>query len=257
VSLPIDGADRRHRARTLIIGGSRGVGRATALELARRGHDIALAFRSSRETAETVVTELPEGARGFLVQGDIAVDGTRIVDAAAAALGGLDAVVVTAVPVITGRLSDASREDAALSYDVVVNGFREVALAARGYLAATGGNVIATRSLGSNRYASYYGVLGPAKAALESMIRYLAVEFGRDGVRVNAVSPCLIDDLTHVADAPDVLPFLSATAKRTPLNRRLARPDDIACVIAGLLSSDFNCVTGQVIVVDGGYSLLA
>jgi NAD(P)-dependent dehydrogenase (short-subunit alcohol dehydrogenase family) len=243
--------------RTLVIGASRGVGRATVLELARRGHDIALAFQTGVEAAKGVAAELPAGTSSVLVQGDVAIDGARMVDEAVDGLGGLDAVVVTAVPVVLGRLTDAADSDIARCFDVVVNGFRRVAMAAHKYLAASPGSIVAVSSLGSDRYAGYYGALGPAKAALESTVRYLAVELGRSGVRVNAVSPCLIDDPAHGSDAPDVARFLEATAKRTPLNRRLARPDDIARVIASVVGPDFGCVTGQIIVVDGGYSLLA
>lgn len=244
-------------SRTLIIGASRGIGRALAVELAGRSHDVALAFRTNRVAAEEVAALLRDSTRAVLIEGDVAVDGARIVDEAAAALDGLDSVVVTAVPVITGKLAEATREDALRSYDVVVNGFREVAVAAHQHLAKTAGSLVAVSSLGADRYASYYGTLGPAKAALETMVRYFAVEFGRSGVRVNAVSPCLVDDPQHVADAPEVIPFLELTAKRTPLNRRLAKPDDIARVIAALIGPDFAPVTGQVVVVDGGYSLLA
>lgn len=244
------------RPRTLVIGASRGLGRATALELAQCGHDVAIGFRSGIEAAEGVAAEMSREARSVLVQGDIAVDGARMVDDAAAQLGGLDAVVVAAVPRVLGRLSDATDDAVTQCFDVVVNGFRHAAIAARTHLIETQGSVIAVSSLGSQRYAGYYGALGPAKAALESTVRYLAVEFGRCGVRVNAVSPCLMVDPAHVSHGPEVMQFVETTAKRTPLNRRLARLDEVARVIVSLIGPDFGCVTGQVIVVDGGYSLL-
>lgn len=245
------------RLRALVVGGSRGVGRAAALELAGRGYDVAVACRSSLDRAEKVVAELPAGARGLVLQGDIADAGADLVAQAVAGLGGLDAVVVTAVPVITGPLAAAPPVDVARSFDVVVHGFRAVALAALPHLARSGGAVVAVSSLGAHRYAGYYGALGPAKAALESTVRYLAVEFGRSGVRVNAVSPCLIDDPEHFADAPELVRFLETTARRTPLHRRLAEPADVARTVAALLGPDFSCVTGQVVVVDGAYSLQA
>lgn len=245
------------RPRALVVGGSRGVGRATVLELAARGYDVAIGYQRAAEMAEQVLAELPGDATGVTVRGDVATDGARMVDEAVGALGGLDAVAVTAVPVITGPLSAATRDDAVRSVDVVVNGFRDVAVAAQKHLAERSGSIVAVSSLGAHRYAGYYGVLGPAKAALETTVRYLAVEFGRSGVRVNAVSPCLIDDPQHFADAPDVMRFLEVTAKRTPLNRRLARPADVARTIAALLGPDFGCVTGNVVVIDGAYSLQA
>jgi NAD(P)-dependent dehydrogenase (short-subunit alcohol dehydrogenase family) len=112
-------------------------------------------------------------------------------------------------------------------------------------------------SLGSDHYANYYGALGPAKAALEALVRYLAAELGGDGIRVNAVSPCLVNDPQHFDDAPGVMNFLDGVAKRTPLGRRLALPQDIARAAIALMGEDLAFVTGQVLKVDGGYSLLA
>lgn len=245
------------RPRTLVVGGSRGVGRATVLELAGRGHDVAIAYTKAAEQASALVDELPPECTAVTVAGDIAVDGERIVSEAVEGLGGLDGVVVTAVPVIIGPLLKATRADIDRCYDVVVHGFREVVVAAKPHLERTGGSAVAVSSLGADRYAGYYGALGPAKAALETVVRYLAVELGRTGVRVNGVSPCLIDDPQHFEDAPDVMRFFEATAKRTPLNRRLATPADVARVIAALLGPDFGSVTGQIITIDGGYGLLA
>jgi NAD(P)-dependent dehydrogenase (short-subunit alcohol dehydrogenase family) len=191
-----------------------------------------------------------------LVQGDIATGAERMVAETVAELGGLDGLVVTAVPIITGALSGASRDDATRSFDVVVNGFRDAVVAAQPYLARRRGSVVAVSSLGSQRYAGYYGALSLAKAALETAVRYLAVELGPSGVRVNAVCPCLIDNPQHFDDAPHVRRFLEKTARRTPLEHRLATPQEIARSIAALIGPDLARVTGQVIVVDGGYSLL-
>jgi NAD(P)-dependent dehydrogenase (short-subunit alcohol dehydrogenase family) len=191
------------------------------------------------------------------VSGDVSVDGSVYVDRTVEMFGRLDGVVVTAVPVITGRVMDAGRADLRAAFEAVVGGFHDVVVTARPALAATQGAVVAVSSLGSERYAGYYGALGPAKAALECLVRYLSVELGRDGIRVNAVSPCLVDDLQHFDDAPEVMAFLEATAKRTPLSRRLATPSDIAVTLAELVAgAGFATVTGQVIRADGGYSLV-
>jgi NAD(P)-dependent dehydrogenase (short-subunit alcohol dehydrogenase family) len=242
--------------KTFIIGASRGVGRATALELASRGHDLALGYRVGTDDVEKLAAELGDVAT-VAVQGDVAREGARMVADAVDGLGGLDNVVVTAVPLITGPIAAVTREEADRAMDVQVHGFRDVVLAAREHLSTGGGSVVAVSSLGSARYAGYYGALGPAKAALESTVRYLAAELGPELIRVNAVSPCLIDDPAHVAEAAEVAKFLVAAARRTPLGRRLAVPADIARAIAGLLGPDFGYLTGQTIVLDGGYSLLA
>lgn len=242
--------------KTLIVGASRGLGRATALELASRGHDLALGYHSGADAVEKLAAELGDVSTVAL-QGDVARDGARMVAEAAAGLGGLDNVVVTAVPLIIGPISAVTRQDAERAMDVSVHGFRDVVLAAREHMTGRGGSIVAVSSLGSDHYAGYYGALGPAKAALESTVRYLAGELGPELIRVNAVSPCLIDDPAHAAEAPEVAKFLTAAARRTPLGRRLAVPADIARVIAALVGDDLSYVTGQTLVVDGGYSLLA
>jgi NAD(P)-dependent dehydrogenase (short-subunit alcohol dehydrogenase family) len=244
-----------YTTRTLIVGATRGIGRATARELAGRGHRLALGYLKNEALARDLAAEL--GPDTVLVAGDVAEDGARLVEQADGALGGLDHVVVTAVPLLMGPLSSITREQAQRSMDVNVTGFREVAFAAREALTGSGGSLIALSSLGSYRYASYYGALGPAKAALESTVRYLAAEFGPNLIRVNAVAPSLVNDPEHFADAPEAAKFLDAAARRTPLGRRLATPADVARIIAGLLGDDFAFLTGQVITVDGGYSLLA
>lgn len=243
--------------RTLLIGGSRGIGRATILRLAAAGARTAIGYQAGTAQAEQTAKEAAAlGAEPILLQGDIAVDAASLVDEAAERLGGLDLLVVTAVPLITGRVATVTHEEFRTAMDVVVWGVQQGVLAARPHLARSGGSAVAVSSLGSWLYASYYGALGPAKAALESTVRYLAAELGRDGVRVNAVSPSLVDDPQHLADAPEVAAFLEAAARRTPL-RRLATPDDVAAVILALGSPDFGLVTGEVLKVDGGYGLLA
>jgi NAD(P)-dependent dehydrogenase (short-subunit alcohol dehydrogenase family) len=248
-------ADGELRKRALIVGASRGIGRATALELARRGYDVAIAFASRREAAVALAAVLAARCTSALIQGDIAVDGPRLVAEAVAQFGGLDAVVVTAVPVITGPVDTVTLAEAQRALDVTVHGFRELALAARAHLAERRGAIVAVSSLGSDRTVGFYGALGPAKAALEATVRYLAVALGQDRIRVNAVAPGMVDDASHFEEAPDVMAVLPATAKRTPLGRVLPTPIDIAKTIAAMLSDDMAFVTGQIIKVDGGYSL--
>lgn len=244
-----------NRKRALVVGASRGVGRETVLELGRRGYDVALAYSSNHAGAEKTAAELPSDCTCVLVHADIATDAPEIIARAVAGLGGLDTVVVTAVPVLTGPLHTVTQADAERAMAVVVHGFRELALAARPHLAHSGGSIVAVSSVGSERVSSFYGALGPAKAALEATIRYLAVSLGRDRIRVNGISPGLIADSDHETDAPEVMALQEDTARRTPLGRKLPTPADVARSIAGLLSDDLAFVTGQVLKVDGGYTL--
>ena len=248
-------SDDEAAGRVLIVGASRGIGRATALELSKRGWDVGIGFSSNREAAEKLAAELRCDRANVLIQGDIAVDGCGIVAQAVAELGGLDAVVVTAVPMITGPIEKITLADAQRALAVTVHGFRELALAASPHLAARWGSIVAVSSLGSDRTVEFYGALGPAKAALEATVRYLAITLGRHHIRVNAVAPGMVDDVAHIEDAPHIAAVVPAIAKRTPLGRALPTPTDIAKTIAAVLSDDFAFVTGQTIKIDGGYCL--
>jgi NAD(P)-dependent dehydrogenase (short-subunit alcohol dehydrogenase family) len=195
------------------------------------------------------------GPHPALVKGDVAVDGAQLVSDAIRALGGLDAVVITAGVTTLGRTLETQYEQYQRSMDVQVWGLLEVVRAATSALAERQGAVVAVSGITADLYAKYYGPIGPAKGALETLVRYLAAELGPRGIRVNAVSPCLIADEDH--DRPEAVePFWDQVARRTPL-RRLAAPDDIAGAIVALLGADLRFVTGHVLVVDGGYTLLS
>ena len=93
---------------------------------------------------------------------------------------------------------------------------------------------------------------------MEALVKYYGAELGPKGVRVNAVSPCLIDNPGHGGEdqIAGIGEVIAAVAAKTPM-RRLATPDEIASVAVALTTPAFVFVTGQVIAVDGGYSLLA
>ena len=121
-------------------------------------------------------------------------------------------------------------------------------------LMSAGGSIVNISSLGSNRVLPYYVAVGTSKAALESLTRYLAVEFASDDIRVNAVSGGVVrtDALSHFPNR-DYMEKISE--ERTPAGR-LVSPDDIAKATVFLASEDALMIRGQVLVVDGGYSLV-
>lgn len=243
----------------LVIGGSRGIGRAAVLEYAAGGTRVAIGYTSNDEAAKQTAAAAAEvGPEPVLVKGDLGADPAGLVNAALDSLGGIGAIITTAVPIITGRTLGVTRDDYERAFDVQVWGLWEAVRTALPSLQETNGSVVAVTSLGANTYARYYGALGPAKAAMEALIRYYAAELGPRGVRANAVSPCLVDNPGHGAEAEiaGIQEVTRAVAQKTPL-RRLALPEEIASVAVALTSTAFGFVTGQVIAVDGGYSLLA
>ena len=124
-----------------------------------------------------------------------------------------------------------------------------------GMVSAGGGSIIAVTSLGSQRVLPAYGAVGASKAALESVVRYLAVEHAREAINVNAVSAGVIDTeaLKHF---PDRQGMLAHAAEMTPAGR-LVTPEDVASTVSFLCSDRATMIRGQVINVDGGYSLIA
>lgn len=247
-------------ATALVVGGGRGIGRETVLQLAERGTRCAIGYLSRDERARATQADAAAvGPEPVLVQGDQGRDAAAMVEQARASLGSVDAIVTTAVPMIMGPISGVTEDEYRVAMDVQVWGFQRLVSAALADLTEVRGSVVTVSSLGADSYANYYGAIGPAKAALENTVRYLAAEHGRRGVRVNAVSPCLVDDPSHRIgiDVPEEFDAtVQAVARRTPM-RRLATSAEIASVIVALLSTSMAFVTGQTIKVDGGYSLLA
>jgi enoyl-[acyl-carrier protein] reductase III len=119
----------------------------------------------------------------------------------------------------------------------------------------SGSSIVAVSSLGSTRVLENYLLVGTSKAALESVVRYLAVELAPRGIRVNAVSAGVVE--TEALDYfPNREQMLRAGHERTPVGR-LVEPDDVAGAVAYLCSADAEMVRGHTLIVDGGYSLLA
>jgi enoyl-[acyl-carrier protein] reductase III len=119
----------------------------------------------------------------------------------------------------------------------------------------SGSSIVAISSLGAQRVLENYVLVGTSKAALESVVRYLAVELAPRGIHVNAVSAGVVE--TEALDHfPNRGEMLHSGRTRTPAGR-LVEPDDIAGAVAFLCSPDARMVCGQTLIVDGGYSLLA
>jgi enoyl-[acyl-carrier protein] reductase III len=119
---------------------------------------------------------------------------------------------------------------------------------------AGGGSIVALSSLGASRVIPAYGAVGVSKAALESLVRYLAVEHAGGGIRVNAVSAGVVDTdaLKHFPNREALLQIGGST----PAGRAVV-PEDVAAAVAYLCSDDAWMIRGQVLVVDGGYSLVS
>jgi enoyl-[acyl-carrier protein] reductase III len=236
----------------LVTGGTRGIGKAIATRFAEQGATrIALGYLRNDTAAEAAAQELRElGAEPVLVRGNVSSE--RVLQQIRE-LGPLDAVVHNAA---TGVIRPAlETEDKHWDWTMNAN--------ARALLAVTraaapqmpsGSSIVAISSLGSTRVMEDYVLVGVSKAALEALVRYLAVELAPRDIRVNAVSAGLVETgaLEHFPNREQMLEWSRA---RTPAGR-MVEPGDIAAAVVFLCSPDAAMVRGHVLIVDGGFSLV-
>jgi NAD(P)-dependent dehydrogenase (short-subunit alcohol dehydrogenase family) len=230
----------------LVTGASRGIGRAVAALLAARGDWVAACGRDTAALGELVAASAREDGAGHIVAvpGDVTNEGdrARMLDAAHAALGGLDSLVLGAGVAQHGALGAITAED--LDATLRTNLVAPILLAQRALGRLSNGGAIVL--LGSNlAHRSVAGTLAYAasKAGLEAAARTMALELAPRGIRVNVVAPGAVD--TEMLRGRD----LSGLAKAHALGR-IGRTDEIAEAVLFLLDSPWT--TGTTLVVDGG-----
>lgn len=236
----------------LVTGASRGIGRATALELAET-HDIAVGYNESEEAATEVVSEAERaGASAVAVQGDVtdsaAVD--EMVEAAADALGGLDAVVNNAGIVDPARLGELDDEQWGRVVDTNLTGAFYVTRAAIPYLSPDG-DIVFMSSIGGTG-GTVDTSYAASKAGLHGLTRALAREFGDEGIQCNAIAPGPVE--TEMND--EILAYLESIEFRghenvdTHLPQYACEPGDIAHTVEYVLENDY--IQGEIVNVNGG-----
>ncbi|MEU0336026.1 SDR family oxidoreductase [Streptomyces sp. NPDC006193] len=239
--------------RVLVTGGTRGLGLAIARKLSACGCEVVLNFAGSPEQAAKAAAGIEAaGAAVSLVRADVGTpEGVEaLLETVARRYGGLDVFVhnaasFTPMPALAPDPGAAWR-DLAVALTPLLCGARALA----GLLPA-GGRIIAVSSTGAHDVVPGYVGLGMAKAALESQIRYLAVELAQRGVTVNAVSTAKLDKGESPPPAA-----VGALAARTPAGR-LTVPQDVADVVALLCAPEAAWIQGQVVHADGGLGLRA
>ena len=238
-------------------------------------NDNSIAFGCARLMralgAEVVATCLNDKARKFvephtqplgieLVNCDVEVPGQleATVAQAAARLGQFDFVIhsIAWAPLqdLHGDVVDSSREGFARAVSVSCHSFAELARLCVPHMAA-GGSLLSMTYLGADEAVPNYGLMGPVKAALESLVRYMALELGPQGIRVHAVSPGPI--LTRAASGIASFDELMANAVLKAPLQRLVTLDEIAQLSVFLCSDAASGMTGQTIYVDGGCHAVA
>lgn len=239
----------------LITGGSRGIGRAIALRLAENGVDVVVNYvRHKKDAQETANAVEKIGRRCLLVKANVAKeeDVQSMFDILSGEFGHLDYLVSNAASgVLKPALELTERH---WNWAMDINARALLTLVQQGVpLMRAGSRVMAVSSLGAVRAIENYTTVGASKAALESLVRHLAVELGPKGININTISAGAVDTdaLKHFPNRDQIL---GTALARTPLGR-LTTPEDVADIALFLCSELATMIQGQVITVDGGYAI--
>lgn len=245
------------RPLTVVTGASRGIGAATAVHLARAGHDVVVGYRADRSAADGVAAAVrAAGGRALAVAGDVAVedDVARIFDAARA-LGTVTGLVNNAG--LTAHVGDLADTPVAVVRRVLEVDLLGAVLCARAAVQAMsthrggrGGGIVNISSVAAATGSPHeYVHYAAAKAGVEALTVGLATEVADQGIRVNTVAPGTVRTEIHAAAGDPGRP--DRVAARVPLGRA-GVPDDVAPAVAWLLGPDSRYVTGATLKVAGG-----
>jgi NAD(P)-dependent dehydrogenase (short-subunit alcohol dehydrogenase family) len=245
----------------LVTGGSGGLGRATALLLAAQGSRVAITFKTNEMAAAATKKTIDDaGGQAIVIPCDVAdIDSARqAVERATEELGGLHTLVHAAGPHVAQRhLSTISPATYADHLHQEAGGFFNVAQPALTPLRQAKGSVVAITTAATVRYPVRDSLSSGTKGAIEQLVRAIAVEEGRFGIRANSVGPGMLTDgmaerLIASGDLDD--DALAVTRANIPL-RRFGTALDVAEAVCFLASDKAAFISGQHLCVDGGYSV--
>ncbi|MGA1253270.1 MAG: enoyl-ACP reductase FabI [Burkholderiaceae bacterium] len=246
--------------RGIVLGVANDHSIAAAVVRALHASGARLVASCLNDKAEPYARQVTEPLGVTLLQCDVERPGAleSFVNEAVQHLGGVDFVVhsIAWAPLqdLHGPVMDSSREGFARAMSISCHSFAELARLAVPHMPA-GGSLVTMTYHGAEEVVPHYGLMGPVKAALESMVRYLAAELGPRNIRVHAVSPGPVP--TRAAyGIEDFEALMQEVAQKSPL-RRLVTPDEIAQLTRFLCGPESSGMTGQTIYVDAGYFMMA
>jgi enoyl-[acyl-carrier protein] reductase III len=243
----------------LITGASRGIGRATAERLACEGASVVVNYRrNAPAAAQTVDAITRSGGRAVAIAADLE-RGEAIAAMFAEVrqrFGALDFLVANAAATAFRPLLDTKPHHLERTFAITVSGFLRCVQEAVPLMEGREGAIVAVSGFDTLKTIAGHGTLGAAKAAMETMVRYLASELAAKRVRVNGVNPGYVDtdSARFYAGSDFRRRFEEEWVPSIPAGR-LAAPEEIAAVVAFLCSSDARYVYGQTLLVDGGLLL--
>jgi 3-oxoacyl-[acyl-carrier protein] reductase len=239
-------------AGVLVTGGSRGIGRAVAIEVARRGATVAVHYAQREDAAAEVVRAA--GSRAFAVQADLGEpDGpARLVEAVRRELPALHGIVLNAGTLVVGGIADVTAADFDRAFAVNARGPLLLVQAALPLLSG-GSRIVAVSAAIAHQANPELLAQAASKAALENLTRNLAAALGSRGISVVAVTPGVVR--TDLAAGLLASPTGEADAAGETALGRVAEPEDVATAIAALLEPDTRWITGTTVDVSGGYRL--
>jgi enoyl-[acyl-carrier protein] reductase III len=239
----------------LITGGTKGIGKAIALKLAEGGANVAVNFLRSRNAADKTMGELCAlGGDHLAIRCNIGNTEKmpKVFEEIKEKYGRLDIFISNAALGVFTSAMELDDKAWHLSMDTNAWAYLKSVQIAREIM-PDGSKIVALSSLGSVRYITGYAAIGASKAAIETVTRYLAYELAPRKINVNTVSGGFIDT-DALKGFPNYQEMVDEVVRRTPFNR-VGQPEEVADVVVFLCSEKSKWITGQVIVVDGGYSL--
>ncbi len=244
----------------LVTGGTRGLGRAISLGLARLGATVAMNYRRDEASAARTLADVGAIAPGsILVKADLENDAEvrAMVARAASELGRLDILIANAAATAFKPLLESKQHNLLRTFNLSVGGFM-AAVQEASKVMTDGGRVLMISGIDSIRNLPGHGVLGAAKAALESMVRDFAFELGPRGITVNGMNVGYIDTdssrfyAQYLGETWE--DFQSRCAERSAM-KRLPKIDEVAAVACLICMPAASYLTAQTILVDGGFTL--
>jgi enoyl-[acyl-carrier protein] reductase III len=238
-----------------ITGGSRGIGRAITLKLASQGADVIINYFRRTSAAESTALEARSyGVQSYLIKGNVGepekID--AMFEEIKSRFGKLDIFISNAA---SGVARPAMQLDVkGWEWTMDINARALLLCTQKAVpLMSNGGQIVSISSLGSRMVMPVYTSVGVSKAALEALTRYLAIELAPKNIRVNCVAAGAVEtEALKIYAKEGTLPF--ATTQNTPAGR-MVQPEDVANLVTFLCSDDSFMIRGQVITIDGGYSI--